>query len=120
MSLVTCRKFVFEFKILHETCKISNSKGVYEKKIQLVSVLLIKKSGNSCFIWISVSFSYQKYTNEYSRIQKLARFLQDFESGLIFFIEFDFEICLINENLLQRCFQKHLYPDLSFALIDIF
>ena len=28
--------------------------------------------------------------------------------------------CSININLLQICFLKHLYPDLFFALIDIF
>ena len=33
-----------------------------------------------------------------------------------FFIEFGFVICLINNNLLQRCFLKHLYPVLFFCL----
>ena len=31
----------------------------------------------SHFIWVSVGFSHQLYTNKFSRIQKLARFLQD-------------------------------------------
>ena len=80
----------------------------WEVRTRLRQRLLCKKS---------VSFSYQKHINKFSGIQNLARFLQDFESWQIFFfIELGFVTCSINNNLLQRCFLKHLYPDLFFGL----
>ena len=103
---------------LQDSCKIADLKVVY-KKCQYDLVLLIKNSNNSRFNWFSVSFSYQKYTNKFARIQKLARLLQDFESLLIFFIEFGFVICLKNTNLLRRLFENNCTLFIFFALIDI-
>ena len=41
-----------------------------------------------------------------------SRFLQDFDSELIFFfIELGFVICSINNSLFQRCFLRHLAPN---------
>ena len=106
-------------RILQDSCKISHSKGVDEKS-HLFSVLLIKNSDISHDIWFSVSFSYQKHINIFCGIQSLARFLQDsckiLNPGYFFFIELGFVTCSVNKNLLQRCFLKHLYPDLFFGL----
>ena len=106
-------------RILQDSCKISHSKGVDEKS-HFISVLLIKNSDISHDIWFSVSFSYQKHINIFSGIQNLARFLQDsckiLNPGYFFFIELGFVTCSVNKNLLQRCFLKHLYPDLFFGL----
>ena len=57
-------------RILQDSCKISHSKGVDEKS-HLFSVLLIKNSDISHDIWFSVSFSYQKHINIFSKIYSL-------------------------------------------------
>ena len=108
-----------ENKIKQNKAPNQISKGVDEKS-HLFSVLLIKNSDISHYIWFSVSFSYQKHINIFSGIQNLARFLQDsckiLNPGNFFFVELGFVTCSVNNNLLQRCFLKHLYPDLFFGL----
>ena len=83
-------------------------------KHQLDSVLLNQNSGNSRFIWFSVSFSSQKYTKKFSRIQKLAKSLQDIESRLFF--HWIWFCNLFNKHkFASKLFSKIIVPWLIFS-----
>ena len=104
-------------RILQDSCKISHSKGVDEKS-HLFSVLLIKNSDISHDIWFSISFSYQKHINIFSRIQNLARFLQDsckiLNPGYFFFHWIRLRNLFSKQKLASKMFPKTLVPRFIF------
>ena len=72
MFVFVCWKIVFGFEILQD----STFESYFGKKLIRISYVDQSSCKKQSF-WFSVSFSFQKYSENFSRIEKLAIFLQD-------------------------------------------
>ena len=102
-------EFQFKFEIVQETCKILARLPI-RKVLRKKTIGINYFNPNSCtkqFIWFSVSFVFQNYSKKVFQSWKTCKILARFWIRTkLFSMNFTFVTCLLNKNLLQRCFLK--------------